>query len=65
MSDCHSNSECENILSADTIEKNLFNNKEHSEQLDRIIKSKGKLVVYLSIIYGAIIFLGLVYIIIS
>ncbi|MFZ1520224.1 MAG: hypothetical protein WAU11_15710 [Ignavibacteriaceae bacterium] len=61
MSDKHSNSECENILSAKEIEKNLFNSKEHSEQLDRIIKSKGKLVVYLSIIYGAIIFLGLVY----
>jgi hypothetical protein len=61
MNDCHSNSECENILSADTIEKNLFNSKEHSEQLDRIIKSKGKLVVYLSIIYGIIIAAGLIY----
>jgi len=65
MSDRHSNSERENILSADTIEKNLFNSKEHSEQLDRIIKSKGKVVVYLSIIYGAIIFLGLVYLFIN
>jgi hypothetical protein len=61
MSDRHSNSECENILSADGIEKNLLINKEHSEQLDRIIKSKGKLVVYLSIIYGLIIAAGLFY----
>lgn len=65
MSDCHSNSECENILSAKEIEKNLFNSKEHSEQLDRIIKSKGKLVVYLSIIYGAIIALGLIYLFVN
>jgi len=63
MSDCHSN--YENILSAKEIEKNLFNSKEHSEQLDKIIKSKGKLVVYLSIIYGAIIFLGLVYLFVN
>lgn len=65
MNDHHSNSECDNILSADMIEKNLFNNKEHSEQLDRIIKSKGKLVVYLSIIYGAISLAGLIYLLIS
>ena len=65
MSDHHSNFECENILSADMIGKNLFNNKEHSEQLDRIIRSKGKLVVYLSIIYGAISTAGLIYLLIS
>ena len=29
MSDRHSNSECENILSADEIEKNLFDNSEY------------------------------------
>ena len=29
MSDRHSNSECENILSANEIEKNLFNSTEH------------------------------------
>ena len=64
MSDYHLNSDCENILSANGIEKNLFNSKEHSEQLDRIIKSKGKLVVYLSIIYGAITAVGLIYLLI-
>lgn len=62
MSDRHSNSECENILSSNQIEKNLISTKEHSDQLDQIIKSKGKLVVYLSIIYGAIIAGGLIYI---
>jgi hypothetical protein len=65
MNDHHSNSECDNILSADMIEKNLFNNKEHSEQLDGIIRSKGKLVVYLSIIYGAMLAVGLIYIFIT
>ena len=52
MSDCHSNSECENFLFADEIEKNLINNKEYAEQLDKIFTSKGKLVTYLSICYG-------------
>ena len=61
MSDRHSNSECENILSAKEIEENIFKSNEHSEQLDKIVKSKGKLVVYLSIIYGVIITLGLIY----
>jgi hypothetical protein len=65
MSDRHSNSECENILSAEEIEENLFKSNEHSDQLDRIVKSKGKLVVYLSIIYGAIIALGLIYLFIT
>ena len=65
MSERHSNSDCENILSAKGIEKNLLNSKEHSEQLDRIIRSKGKLVVYLSIIYGAISAVGLIYLLIS
>lgn len=44
MNDTHSNSEQDNILSKDEIEKNLRNKKEHFEQLDWIIKSKGKLV---------------------
>lgn len=61
MSDCHSNSECENILSSGRIENNFFSSKEHSEQLDKIIRSKGKLVVYLSIIYGVMILVGLIY----
>ena len=61
MSDCHSNSEYENILSADMIGKDLINNRGHSEQLDKIISLKGKLVVYLSIIYGATIAAGLIY----
>ena len=65
MSDRHSNSECENILSPKEIEKNLFNSKEHTEQLDTIIKSKGKLVVYLSIIYGAAMLVGLIYLFIT
>jgi hypothetical protein len=64
MSDHHSNSECENILSINFIRKNLTNNKEYSEQLDKIITSKGKLVVYLSIIYGAIVAAGLIYLLI-
>lgn len=65
MSDRHSNSECENILSAEEIEESIFKTNEHSEQLDKIVKSKGKLVVYLSIIYGAIIALGLIYLFIT
>ena len=65
MSDYHSNSECENILSADMIGKDLINNSEHSEQLDKIVTLKGKLVVYLSIIYGAISVAGLIYLFIS
>lgn len=61
MNDTHSNSEQDNILSKDEIEKNLRNKKEHFEQIDWIIKSKGKLVVYLSIIYGVIVLTGLIY----
>jgi|GEM_PF-2016481 len=61
MNDTHSNSEQDNILSKDEIEKNLRNKKEHFEQIDWIIKSKGKLVVYLSIIYGSIVLTGLIY----
>jgi hypothetical protein len=64
MSDRHSNSECENILSADMIENNLINNPEHTSQLNKIIISKGKLIVYLSIIYGAISAAGLIYLLI-
>jgi hypothetical protein len=65
MSDYHSNSDCENILSADMIENNLINNKEYAEQLDKIVTLKGKLVVYLSILYGAISFAALIYLFIS
>ena len=65
MSDCHSNSECENILSANEIEKNLSDNSDYISQLDKIIISKGKLIVYLSIIYGAISAAGLIYLLIS
>lgn len=61
MSDRHSNSECENILSADEIENNLFDNSDHTIQLNKIVISKGKLIVYLSIIYGAISAAGLIY----
>ena len=61
MSDRHSNSERENILSAKEIENTFFDSKEYSEQLTEIVTSKGKLVVYLSIIYGAIILAGLIY----
>lgn len=64
MSDHHSNSDCENILSADMIKKNLINNKEYIEQRDKIVTSKGKLVVYLSIIYGAISVTGLIYLLV-
>ena len=61
MSDRHSNSELENILSADSIENNLINNSEYTSQPDKIVISKGKLVVYLSITYGVISAAGLVY----
>jgi len=61
MSDRHSNSECENILFADEIENNLFDNSDHTLQLNKIVISKGKLIVYLSIIYGAISAAGLIY----
>lgn len=64
MSDRHSNSENENILSADAIESSLINNIEYSSQLDKIIISKGKLMVYLSIFYGAISAAGLLYLLI-
>jgi hypothetical protein len=65
MSDRHSNSECENILSADEIGNNLIYNSDYISQLDKIIISKGKLIVYLSIIYGAISAAGLIYLLIS
>jgi hypothetical protein len=65
MSDRHSNSECENILSADEIENNLIDNSEYISQLDKIVISKGKLIVYLSIIYGLISAAGLIYLLIS
>ncbi len=65
MSDRHSNSECENILSADEIENNLIDNSEYTSQLDKIVTSKGKLIVYLSIIYGVISAAGLIYLLIS
>ena len=61
MSDRHSDSECENILSADEIGKDLIGNLEYNSQLHKIIISKGKLIVYLSIIYGAISAAGLIY----
>ena len=64
MSDRHSNSERENILSANEIENNLIDNSEYISQLDKIIISKGKLIVYLSIIYGAISAAGLIYLLI-
>jgi hypothetical protein len=64
MNDRHSDSEYENILSADMIENNLINNSEHNSQLNKIIISKGKLIVYLSIIYGAISAAGLIYLLI-
>ena len=64
MSDRHSNSECENILSANEIENNLIDTSEYISQLDKIIISKGKLIVYLSIIYGAISAAGLIYLLI-
>ncbi len=59
MIDYHPNSNCGNIFSTLIIEKNLINNKEYIEQQDKIINSKGKLIVYLSIIYGAIVAAGL------
>jgi hypothetical protein len=65
MSDRHSNSESENILSADEIEKNLIDNSEYTSQLDKIVISKSKLIVYLSIIYGVISAAGLIYLLIS
>ena len=64
MSDRHSNSERENILSANEIENNLIDNSEYISQLDKIVISKGKLIVYLSIIYGAISAAGLIYLLI-
>jgi hypothetical protein len=64
MSDRHSDSEHENILSADAIESSLINNIEYSSQLDKLVISKGKLIVYLSIFYGAISATGLIYLII-
>ena len=65
MSDRHSNSECENILSANEIENNLIDNSEYISQLDKIVISKGKLIVYLSIVYGLISAAGLIYLLIS
>jgi len=63
MSDRHSNSERENILSADMIENNLINNPEYTSQFEKIVISKGNLIVYLSITYGVISAAGLVYLI--
>ena len=65
MSDRHSNSECENILPAKHIEKNLFNSKEHFDLLDWISKLIDKLFVYLSFIEGVIIVVGLIYLLIK
>ena len=65
MSDRHSGSECENILSAKQIEKNLFNSKEHFDLLDWISKSIDKLFLYLSFIEGFIIVVGLIYLFIK
>ncbi|MDT3696165.1 MAG: hypothetical protein ROY99_07200 [Ignavibacterium sp.] len=65
MSDGHSNSECEKILSAINTENEFFDGKEYFEQLDRTIKLNGKVIVYLSIIYGIIIFLALIYLLMS
>jgi hypothetical protein len=45
------------------IENNLINNPEYTSQLDKIVISKGKLIVYLSITYGVISAAGLVYLI--
>ena len=42
------------------IGKNLIDNKEHIEQRDKIVTIKGKLVVYLSIIYGVLTVAGLI-----
>jgi hypothetical protein len=65
MCDHHSSLECENILPTFMIEKNLINNKEHVEQRDKIVVSKGKLVVYLSIIYGVMLAVGLIYLFVN
>ena len=64
MCDHHSSIECEYILPTFMIEKNLIYNKEYIEQRDKIVTSKGKLVVYLSIIYGAISAAGLIYLLV-
>lgn len=64
MSDRHSDSEYENILSADSFETDVLNNQGHTNQLHNIIILKGKLIVYLSIIYGAISAAGLIYLLI-
>ncbi|MDY0083644.1 MAG: hypothetical protein RBR74_10725 [Ignavibacteriaceae bacterium] len=61
MSDQHSNPEFGTPSSVKDAENKSVNQNEYPEQFDRIIKLKGKLIVYLSIIYGAIIFLALVY----
>lgn len=65
MSDRHSNSECENILSVKQIEKNLFNSKEHFDLLYWISILIDKLFVYLSFIEGVIIVVGLIYLFIK
>jgi hypothetical protein len=65
MSDRHSISECENILSAKEIEKNLFNSTKHFDLLDWISKLIDKLFVYLSFIEGVIIVVGLIYLFIK
>ncbi len=61
MSDRYSKSEFGTLLPDQKTETESIKENEYSEQLDRIIKLKGKLVVYLSIIYGAIVFLAMVY----
>ena len=61
MNDYHSDSKYKNNLFDNVIEKDLLNDKEYLEQLDKIIILKGKLVVYLSIIYGAAVATGLIY----
>ncbi|HQI39647.1 MAG: hypothetical protein B6D44_15945 [Ignavibacteriales bacterium UTCHB2] len=61
MSDRYSKSEFGTLSPDQKAETESIKENEYSEQLDRIIKLKGKLVVYLSIIYGAIVFLAMVY----
>ncbi|HEX7356446.1 MAG TPA: hypothetical protein VF270_01905 [Ignavibacteriaceae bacterium] len=65
MSDHHSNSGCENILSADMIEKKIFSSKEHFDLLDWVLKLADKIFVYLSFIEGVIIAVGLIYLFIK
>jgi hypothetical protein len=64
MSDLHSISEHEIILSADAIESSLFNNIEYSSQFDKIVFPKASLSFTFSIFYGAISAVGLIYLLI-